>query len=447
MRTEVHTAVAAHRHSMTTLRFGPPAKVAPEARVPGDKSISHRALLLSACARGATIIEGINRGEDANATIGALRALGIQVVADAAKVRVVGGEFAADAGSIDCGNSGTTMRLLMGALAGRTACTLDGDDSLRRRPMERVAEPLRMMGTVVETASGGVPPVILRTGGRLRAIDYAQPVASAQVKSAILIAALRADGITTVRFRRATRDHTERMLFAMGAAVRTEADATSIEGGPLQALERIVVPGDPSAAIFFLVAAALMPGATLDITGVGINPSRTAAFGVMRAMGAQVEIRPTGQEHGEPVAAIRIEGGHALRGFEITPRLVPGLIDEIPALCALATFAEGESVVREASELRVKESDRIASTVRLLRAFGAEAIETENGIVVRGGSPLHEPAAIETNGDHRIGMTAAALAAATGVPVEIRDAACIATSFPDFADRWSEAFGASVSVL
>ena len=438
---------AAHRHPMTTLRFGPPTSIASEARVPGDKSISHRALLLSACARGATRIEGLNRGEDANATIGALRALGVAVDDGGAIVRVVGSDFAADGGAIDCGNSGTTMRLLMGALAGRTACTLDGDESIRRRPMERVAEPLRMMGAVIDTAAGGVPPVVLRAGARLRAIDYTQPVASAQVKSAILLAALRADGITTVRFRRASRDHTERMLAAMGAALRTEADAISIEAGLLHALERIVVPGDPSAAIFFLVAAALARGAALAIAGVCVNPTRTAAFEVMRAMGARLRIRPTGEEHGEPVATVGIEGGTSLRAFEITPRMVPGLIDEIPVLCALAALAEGESVVREASELRVKESDRIASTVRLLRAFGAEASETEDGIVVRGGSPLHEPPAIETHGDHRIGMTAAALAAAIGGPVEIRDASCIATSFPEFAERWCEAFGTSVTTL
>jgi 3-phosphoshikimate 1-carboxyvinyltransferase len=445
--TEVRAAAAAHRHLMATLRFGPPSSIASEARVPGDKSISHRALLFSACARGTTTIEGINRGDDVNTTIRALRALGIEVDEDTSFVRVAGGEFTGDAGTIECANSGTTMRLLMGALAGRTACTLDGDASLRRRPMERVAEPLRMMGAAIETAAGGVPPVILRRGGDLRAIDYALPVASAQLKSAILLAALRADGITTVRSRRAARDHTERMLAAMGAALRTERNATSIEAGPLRALERIVVPGDPSAAIFFLVAAAMMPGAAVDITGVCVNPTRTAAFDVMRSMGAGIEIQATGVEHGEPVATIAIEGGSKLRGFAITPSMVSGLIDEIPALCALAALAGGESVVREASELRVKESDRIASTVRLLRAFGAEAREVADGIIVRGGSPLREPPVIDTHGDHRIGMTAAALAAAVGVPVEIRDAACISTSFPDFADRWSDAFGTSVSIL
>jgi 3-phosphoshikimate 1-carboxyvinyltransferase len=432
---------------MTTLRLGPPTSIASEARVPGDKSISHRALLLSACARGATSIEGLNRGGDANATIGALRALGVEVDDGGTIVRVVGNEFAVDGGAIDCGNSGTTMRLLMGALAGRTGCTLDGDASLRRRPMERVAEPLRMMGAAISTASGGLPPVRMQVGARLHAIDYAQPVASAQVKSAILLAALRADGITTVRFRRASRDHTERMLAAMGAAVRSESDAVSIEAGPLHALERIVVPGDPSAAIFFVVAAARLRGAVLEIPGVCVNPTRTAAFDVMHAMGASLQFRAAVEEHGEPTATIVIETGSVLRGFEITPAMVPRLIDEIPALCALAALADGESVVREASELRVKESDRIASTVSLLRAFGADAIETEDGIVVRGGAQLHEPQAIDTHGDHRIGMTAAALAAAIGVPVEIRDAACIATSFPDFAAHWSSAFGTSVSIV
>jgi 3-phosphoshikimate 1-carboxyvinyltransferase len=234
------------------------------------------------------------------------------------------------------------------------------------------------------------------------------------------------------------------MLAAMGASVRTERGATSIRAGPLWAIERLVVPGDPSAAIFFLVAAAAMPDAAMVIPGVGVNPTRVGAFDVMRAMGARLQVRAVSEVHGEPVAAIAIEGGTPLRAVEIGPAMVPGLIDEIPALCALATLAEGQFVVRGATELRVKESDRIASTVRMLCAFGAKAVETDDGVIVRGGSVLHEPAAIDTQGDHRIGMTAAALAAAVGVPVEIRDPGCIATSFPDFAAHWSAAFGIEI---
>jgi 3-phosphoshikimate 1-carboxyvinyltransferase len=445
-RVEVHVGVAAHRQSMTAIRFGAPRSFASEVRVPGDKSISHRALLLAACASGTTGIEGINRGADAMATIAALRVLGISVADDGVTVRVEGGEIAPDAGTIDCGNSGTTMRFLMGVLAGRTACTLDGDASLRRRPMERVAAPLRSMGAGIETAPGGTPPVTLRAGEPLRAIDYDMPVASAQVKSAILLAGLRASGVTTVRSPMLSRDHTELMLSAMGASVRSENGATSIRPGTLHAIERFVVPGDPSAAIFFFVAAARTTGAALSVPGVCVNPTRTAAFDVMRSMGVSLSIRETSLQHGEPVAIVGVEGGASLRAVKIAPSTVPGLIDEIPALCALAALADGEFVVRGAGELRVKESDRIASTVRLLRAFGADARESEDGIIVRGGATLHEPSPIDTFGDHRIGMSAAALAAAIGTPVEVRDADCIATSFPDFAALWAEAFGMDLEV-
>jgi 3-phosphoshikimate 1-carboxyvinyltransferase len=430
---------------MTALRFGPPGIFASEAHIPGDKSISHRAILLSACARGTTAIEGINRGGDALASMTALRALGISVVDDGSIVRVTGGEFIGDAGRIDCGNSGTTMRLLMGALAGRTTCTLDGDASLRRRPMERAAEPLRLMGATINTAAGGVPPVHMLLGGSLRGIEYFQPLASAQVKSAILLSGLRADGVTTVRSAQASRDHTERMLASMGARIQVERGTISIERGPLSAIERLVVPGDPSAAIFFFVAASSRRHTKMVIRDVCVNPTRTGAFDILRQMGARLHIGAHSERSGEPVAAITVEGGGALRAVQIEPEAIPSLIDEIPALCALAALAEGELVVRGAAELRVKESDRIASTAQMVRAFGGEALETDDGIIVRGGAKLHAPAAIDTGGDHRIGMSAAALAAAIGEPLEIRDASCIGTSFPDFAARWSEAFGMTVS--
>jgi 3-phosphoshikimate 1-carboxyvinyltransferase len=426
---------------MASLRFGPPGIVSSEARIPGDKSISHRALLLSASARGTTTMMGLNRGDDALATIRALRALGIAVDDEGATVRISGGSFAVDAGTIDCGNSGTTMRLLMGILAGRTSCALDGDASLRRRPMERVAGPLRSMGAEIDTAAGGVPPVNMRLGGDMRAIDYALPVASAQVKSAILLAGLRANGVSTVRSPLSSRDHTERMLAAMGVSVRVDGLATSIQPGPLRAIELLEVPADPSAAVFFLIAAAAKPRAKMLVRDVCVNPTRTGAIDIMRSMGARLAIGAESLRHGEPVAAISIEGGAGLRAVEISREIVPSLIDEIPALCALAALAEGEFIVRGAAELRVKESDRIASTVRMLRAFGAEAIETDDGIIVRGGATLRAPVAIDTNGDHRIGMSAAALAVAIGAPIEIQDSACIDTSFPDFAAHWTAAFG------
>ena len=416
---EVRTARTAHRNPMTALRFGPPGATSSEGRIPGDKSISHRAILLSACARGTTAIEGINRGDDVLASMTALRAQGISVDDDGSIVRVAGGEFISDAGRIDCGNSGTTMRLLMGALVGRTACTLDGDVSLRRRPMERAAEPLRLMGATINTAAGGVPPVHLLLGGSLRSIEYFQPVASAQVKSAILLSGLRVEGVTTVLSAQASRDHTERMLASMGARLRIEPGGVSIERGPLRAIERLVVPGDPSAAIFFLVAASSRRNAKMVIRDVCVNPTRTGAFDIMRQMGARLHIGAHSERSGEPVAAITVEGrGYSSRRPNPDRRRSQASSMD-PPLCALAALAEGEFVVRGAAELRVKEPIGMCRPPNA-RAFGGEALETDDGIIVRGGAKLHAPTAIDTGGDHRIGMSAAALAAAIGEPIEIR---------------------------
>jgi 3-phosphoshikimate 1-carboxyvinyltransferase len=356
---------------------------------------------------------------------------------------VVGADGLSDPkATIDCGNSGTTMRLLMGVLAGRVDAVLDGDESLRRRPMARAARPLNAMGASITTARFGVPPVRLRRRTtRLKPIRYKMPIASAQVKSALLLAALHATAASTIVEPAVTRNHTEIMLRAMGAKLRTSGRTIRISPSALAALERLRIPGDSSAAIYVLCADAVLPAATLHLLDVVINPTRTAALDVMCRMGARVRIERQRSWSGEPVADISITGGAPLRNVSIPARAVPMMIDEIPALCALAATARGVFYIRGAAELRVKESNRIQTTVELLRLFGADAHALPDGITVRGGRPLRPAHAVTTHGDHRIGLAAAILAAATRSSLRIHDSECIATSFPDFAKVWRAAFG------
>ncbi len=411
--------------------------------LPGDKSITHRALMLAAIADGVTKIDNPNRGLDVAATIGALRNLGVHVRTNSAGVLVAGSDRLRDPRrTIDCGNSGTTMRLLAGLLAGRVNAILDGDASLRRRPMERVVLPLRAMGASLSSSRGGHPPITLHRGaGPLRALDYRMPVASAQIKSALLLAALRAGGPSEIHEPARTRDHTEIMLKSMGAKITTRGRSIRISPSQLRPLRRTRVPGDFSAAVYLLCAAAVVPGSELTLRSVGINPTRTAALEVMTAMGARLRITRRRSWSGEAVADISIKGGAPLRGIAIPASKVPNLIDEIPALCALAAMARGSFSIRKAAELRVKESDRIQTTVDLLRNFGAQARPLEDGIVVTGGQALRAPRSVSTRGDHRIGLTAAILSAAAGSSLVIRDAPCVATSFPDFPRVWRAAFG------
>ena len=408
--------------------------------VPGDKSISHRALLFAAIARGRTRIVGPNRGLDVRATARALRALGIEVRRIANGFAVTGGSFHDPSHAIDCGNSGTTMRLLMGVLAGRVNARLDGDASLRKRPMARVATPLGRMGARI-TMRGGRPPVrLFSLEGRLRPIRYRLPVASAQVTSAILLAALRASGASTIVQKALTRDHTQRLFAAMGARLRCTGSTILVRPGPLTAVRTLRVPGDVSSAVYLLCAAAALPGAHLIIAKAGVNPTRTAALDVLRAMGAAITIEKRRLWCNEPVADIGIEGGHGLKNVSVPAACVPNLIDEIPALCALATVARGTLCIRHAAELRVKESDRIQTTVELLRSFAADAEALDDGILVHGGTALQPPRSVSTRGDHRIGMAAAILAAASRSRITIRDSQCMATSFPGFATLWRAAF-------
>jgi len=409
--------------------------------LPGDKSISHRALLLAAIASGTTRIVGCNSGEDVRATVRALRLLGasVRTMSDGYEVHGVP-RLHDPRTTIDCGNSGTTMRMLAGLLAGRVDAVLDGDTSLRTRPMARVTQPLGAMGARITTNAGRPPLFVRRRPQALRGLHYRIPVPSAQVKSALLIAALRAAGPSTIVEAVQTRDHTEIMLKAMGARLRRQGRTLRVMPSSLRALGRMRVPGDLSSAVYLLCAAATLPGSALTVRRVGLNPTRTHALQVMRQMGVELRIARRSHDNGEPAADLTVLGGRPLRNVTIATHLVAGLIDEIPALCALAATARGRFTVRGASELRVKESDRIAATVELLRRFAADARALEDGIVVHGGIPLRAPREAWTHGDHRIGLAAAILAAATRSRITIRDSACIATSLPGFSGFWRSAF-------
>lgn len=403
--------------------------------MPGDKSISHRALILGALALGRTTVRGLAPGEDCRSTRCCLASLGVAigeseepggVVWTVEGVGLRG--LLPPAGPLDAGNSGTTARFLMGVLAGQAfAATLVGDASLSRRPMRRVADPLGLMGARIATTNGCLPATV--TGSRLRAVTYEMTIPSAQVKSAVLLAGLQADGVTVVVEPQATRDHTERALAAFGAEVTVEGPRISVRGGSALAAADISVPGDPSSAAFWAAAAAGIRDASIVIEGVGLNPSRTSFLGVLERMGARVEVRADEGTGPEPVGTISVT--HAgLRPVEIRPAEVPGLIDELPALAALATYG-GSLSVAGAGELRVKESDRIASLVAGLRALGADAEEHADGFRVTGGRRLAGGAA-DAAGDHRLAMAFAIAALGADGPSLVRGAASVAVSYPGF---------------
>ncbi len=417
-------------------------------RVPGDKSISHRAIMLGAIAEGVTEVSGFLEGEDALATMNAFRAMGVTIDGPhQGRVTVHGvGKHGLKAppGPIDCGNSGTSMRLLAGLLAGQGfALSLTGDDSLRRRPMERVARALQAMGAQVDTEPGGLPPVRLGPVGQLHGIHYDLPVASAQVKSAVLLAGLYADGETSVSEPEPTRDHTERMLAAFGYPVTRQGNTARLNGqGTLHATP-IEVPADISSAAFFLVGASIAPGSDLTLTAVGVNPTRTGIIDILKLMGADITLHNPRLAGGEPVADIRVR--HApLHGIAVPESLVPLAIDEFPVLFVAAANAKGKTVVTGAAELRVKESDRIQVMADGLQALGVDATPTPDGMVINGGRPYHG-GTIDSRGDHRIAMSFAMAALQATAPITILDCANVATSFPGFATL-AAASGLSLSL-
>lgn len=402
--------------------------------VPGDKSVSHRAVMLAAIAEGTSHVEGFLEGEDTRATAAILAQLGVRIEAPSPSQRIVHGVglhgLSPSADPLDCGNAGTGMRLLAGLLAGQGfASILVGDASLSRRPMGRVIDPLRRMGARIDAESGGLPPLRISSSNGLQAIDYELPVASAQVKSAILLAGLYARGETRVVEPHPTRDYTERMLAAFGWPVQFRAGEARLTGGHRLSAARVQVPSDFSSAAFFLVAATLVPGSDLLLLGVGMNPRRTGLLAALRLMGADIREENAGHEGGEALADLRVRYA-PLRGIDVPEALVPDMIDEFPALFVAAALASGTTVVRGAAELRVKESDRIATTAAALRALGAAIHETPDGAVIRGGV-LHG-GQVESHGDHRVAMSLAIAAQCASGEVRIHDCANVATSFPGF---------------
>jgi len=414
-------------------------------RVPGDKSISHRSLMLSALAVGASTVEGLLEGEDVLATAAAMRAMGadIQRAEDGRwTIHGVGvGGLLQPKTALDMGNSGTSTRLLMGLVASHPIiANFTGDASLSKRPMNRVIEPLSQMGAEFTASPGGRLPLMLRGICPAVPIDYRLPVASAQVKSAILLAGLNTPGLTRVIEPVPTRDHSERMLKGFGAelSVEREADGAriiSIRGEAELRPQHIVVPGDPSSAAFPVVAALLVPGSDVIVENVGLNPTRAGLFEVLREMGGHIEYLDSREVGGEPVADLRVRGS-TLRGIEVPAAIVPSMVDEFPILFVAAALAEGRTVTRGLEELRVKESDRIAVMAEGLRAIGARVEETEDGLLIdgTGGEPLPGGATIAAHLDHRIAMSFAVAGLVARDAVTIDDMAPVQTSFPVFTD-------------
>lgn len=407
--------------------------------VPGDKSISHRAALLNALSDGEATIRNFLPGEDCLSTLRVLRDLGVESTLDdgsgEACVVTIRGKglngLREAAGVLDCGNSGTTMRLISGILAGQPFLSvLSGDESLRSRPMARVATPLREMGARIDGREDGrFAPLAIRGGG-LRGIRYKMPVASAQVKSAVLLAGLFAEGETIVEEAEASRDHTERMLSAMGADIGREGPLVRLTPGrPLMPLS-MRVPNDISAAAFWMVAAAIHPDAELLLTGVGINPTRTGIIDALQAMGADLAIEEERQVAGEPVADIIVRSSR-LHGIPVGGELLLRLIDEVPVLAVAAAFAEGTTEIRDAEELRVKESDRVATVVSQLSALGVAISERDDGMIIEGGGGF-ESGTVRSFGDHRLAMALAVAGLAAKGDVRIDDADAVAVSYPDF---------------
>jgi 3-phosphoshikimate 1-carboxyvinyltransferase len=414
----------------------PGGKLTGRIRVPGDKSISHRSVMLGSLAAGTTRVTGLLEGEDVLSTLDAFRAMGVPAEGPNSGKLVIHGVglhgLKAPERALDMGNSGTAMRLMAGILAGQAFDSeLVGDASLSKRPMKRVSDPLGAMGAVVATAAVGRPPLRIAGGRKLHGIDYQMPVASAQVKSCLLFAGLYADGETSVTEPAPTRDHTERMLRGFGYAVKTRDARVSLQGGGRLKACDIDVPADISSATFFLIGASIAPGSDIVLEHVGVNPTRIGAINILKLMGANLELLNPREAGGEPVADIRVRAAN-LRGIRIPEDQVPLAIDEFPALFIAAACAQGETVLTGAHELRVKESDRIAVMAQGLKHLGIAVRETPDGIVIQGGRL--QGGEIDSHGDHRIAMSFAVAALAASGPITVRDCKNVDTSFPGFVE-------------
>ena len=419
---------------MNSMKFTHTYSLRGELTVPGDKSISHRSVMFGALADGLTEIHGFLQGADCLSTISCFSKMGISIENQGETVLVHGrglhGLTAPDS-VLDCGNSGTTTRLISGILsAQKFDTTLTGDASIQKRPMKRIIDPLSQMGAKIESVNGnGCAPLHI-TGSPLHGIHYNSPVASAQVKSSILLAGLYADGETRVTEPYISRDHSERMLSAFGADIHTEGTTAILQPAKQLYGQKIQVPGDISSAAFFIAAGLIVPDSEILIKNVGINPTRDGILRVCKAMNADVELLNVNTASGEPTADLLVRSGK-LTGTAIEGAIIPTLIDELPVIAAMACYAEGTTVIRDAAELKVKESNRIAVMVENLTAMGADVTETEDGMIIHGGKPLHG-AVIDSKKDHRIAMTFAVAALGASGETEILDADCVNISYPGF---------------
>ena len=402
--------------------------------VPGDKSISHRSIMFGAIAKGKTTVSGFLLGEDCLSTIDCFRKLGVDITVEGTNVTIQSDgidHWQEPKEVLYTGNSGTTTRLMLGILSGTTLHTvMTGDASIAKRPMRRVADPLRLMGAKIAGRENGQYTPLAIQGTQLKAIDYTMPVASAQVKSAILLAGLRAEGTTIVREKEVSRDHTERMLRQFGAQVTVEDGVVYFEGGQQLKATHVNVPGDISSAAFFLVAGAIVPNSKIVMKNVGVNPTRAGIIEVLENMGATMKVEVEDETAAEPTATITIETSN-LKATTIEGDIIPRLIDEIPIIALLATQAEGTTIIRDAEELKVKETDRITAVVNELKTLGADIEATDDGMIIHGPTTLHG-GKLQSYGDHRIGMMGAIAALITNEPVEIDDTDCIAVSYPTF---------------
>ena len=434
---------------MTSLRITPGRPLKGTITVPGDKSLTHRAIILTALAEGPSTILDYCQGEDCLNTMRAFQSLGIPITHTPAELTICGKGFwglTEPNAPIDCGNSGTGIRLLTGLLAGQDFFTvLTGDESIRRRPMGRVVKPLREMGAVIGGRKGGELAPLAITGSGLQAINYTSPVASAQIKSSLLLAGLYAQGKTRYKEPSLSRDHTERMFQFFGIPLTREQGTLVLQGRPSLGWHgvHIAIPGDFSAAAFFIVGATIVPGSDVTLRQVGMNPTRTGLLDVMRKMGAEIEVLNQREEAGEPVGDLRVRSA-SLKGVTIGSDLIPKTIDEFPVLCVAAAVADGETVIAGAEELRVKESDRITTMSGELRAMGALVEERTDGMVIRGlgqggeNGRLKASSSAQSHGDHRVAMSLAIAGLTAKQSMTIADTNCVDTSFPSFEESLAQ---------
>ncbi len=419
---------------MSSITIQPASSIKGSIIVPGDKSISHRSIMLGAIANGVTTVRGFLRGEDNMSTMHAFRAMGVEIADDGETIEITGRGLHGlkEPGDVlDCGNSGTTIRLITGLLSGQSFFSVvTGDKYLRKRPMKRVVEPLSQMGAQIAGRNGGTLAPLAIKGCKLKGISYQTPVSSAQIKSSIMLAALYAEGETIVTEPSLSRDHSERMFRYFGASLDVQSSGVTVRGGFELTAREVTVPGDISSAAFFIVAALITPNSELLIKNVGVNPSRTGVIDILQAMGGDIQLVAPRELSGEPVADILVRSSR-LKGIAISGSVVPRAIDEFPAICVAAARAEGITSIRDARELRVKETDRITAMAENLRQLGIIVCETEDGMDITGSEQLLG-GAVDSCGDHRIAMSMSIAALVAATEITVSDIGCVATSFPTF---------------